>query len=54
MLNGLPGLAQLDQTLAEFDHRYSNRKIADGERTVNSLVKAEGKRLTYKSPKANK
>jgi len=34
--------------LAEFDHRYSNRKVTDGERTVASLKKAEGKRLTYK------
>ena len=37
--------------LAEFDHRYSNRKVTDGERTVGSLTKATGKRLTYKSPK---
>ena len=39
--------------LAEFDHRYSNRKVTDGERTVASLTKAEGKRLTYK-PLQNK
>ena len=36
--------------LAEFDHRYSNRKISDGERTRNSLKKMEGKRLIYKKP----
>jgi transposase-like protein/Zn ribbon nucleic-acid-binding protein len=40
--------------LAEFDHRYSNRKVTDGERTVNSLTKAQGKRLTYKGPKTVK
>jgi transposase-like protein len=39
--------------LAEFNHRYNNRKVTDGERTVNSLTKAEGKRLTYK-PLKNK
>jgi transposase-like protein len=39
--------------LAEFDHRYSNRKVTDGERTITSLKKMEGKRLTYK-PLQNK
>lgn len=39
--------------LAEFDHRYSNRKVTDGERTFSSLKKMEGKRLTYK-PLQNK
>ena len=34
--------------LAEFDHRYNNRKITDGERTVSALKLAEGKRLTLK------
>jgi transposase-like protein len=40
--------------LAEFDHRYSARKVTDGERTVNSLPLMEGKRLTYKAPKKSK
>ncbi|HUB66391.1 MAG TPA: IS1595 family transposase [Candidatus Methylacidiphilales bacterium] len=40
--------------LAEFDHRYSNRKVSDGERTVASLALAEGKRLTYKPLSAKK
>jgi len=40
--------------LAEFDHRYSARKVTDGERTVESLPKAAGKRLTYKAPKSGK
>jgi transposase-like protein len=38
--------------LAEFDHRWNNRKVTDGERTVNGLKKARGKRLTYKAIKA--
>lgn len=35
--------------LAEFDHRYNHREVTDGERTLEGLAKAEGKRLTYKS-----
>jgi transposase-like protein len=34
--------------LAEFDHRYSNRKVTDGQRTFDSLAKMEGKRLKYR------
>lgn len=34
--------------LAEFDHRYNERKVTDGERTISGLQKIEGKRLTYK------
>jgi len=34
--------------LAEFDHRYSNRKVTDGQRTFDSLSKMEGKRLKYR------
>jgi len=34
--------------LAEFDHRYNQRKVTDGERTVSALKLAEGKRLTLK------
>jgi len=37
--------------LAEFDHRWNHRKVSDGERTVAGLVKAKGKRLTYKAIK---
>ena len=40
--------------LAEFDARYSARKVTDGERTVNSLPLMEGKRLTYKPLKSKK
>jgi len=34
--------------LAEFDHRYNERTVSDGERTVSALKMAEGKRLTLK------
>lgn len=37
--------------LSEFDFRYSNRELSDGERTVLAIKKAGGKRLTYKQPK---
>jgi hypothetical protein len=33
--------------LAEFDHRHNCRKMSDGERTDNGLLKAAGKRLVY-------
>lgn len=36
--------------LAEFDHRYNYRDLADGEITIKGLQKIEGKRLTYKQP----
>ncbi len=36
--------------LAEFDHRWNLRNVTDGERTVQGLKKAEGKRLMYKEP----
>jgi len=35
----------LDLYLHEFDFRYSERKITDGERTVLALQKVDGKRL---------
>lgn len=34
--------------VAEFDFRFNNRKVSDGERTVAALGKARGKRLTYR------
>lgn len=33
--------------LAEFDHRHNFRKVTDGQRTIEALKKANGKRLTY-------
>ena len=40
--------AHLHLYLAEFDFRYSNRKMTDAERTVQAIKGIEGKRLTYK------
>lgn len=34
--------------LAELDHRWNQRNVTDGQRTVEGLKKAEGNRLTYK------
>ena len=38
--------------VAEFDHRWNTRKAKDGERTVDGLKMARGKRLTYRAIKA--
>ena len=40
--------------LAEFDHRYNHRKTTDGERTVEGIKLAEGKRLTLKPLKSGR
>lgn len=40
----------LDRYLAEFDLRYSTRKMGDTERTVLMIRKTAGKRLTYQQP----
>ena len=40
--------------LAEFDHRWNTRKDTDGERTVDGLKMAKGKRLTYRAMQAGK
>jgi hypothetical protein len=44
------GTQYLDQYLAEFDFRYSNRSVTDGARTVAGLRKVEGKRLMLRRP----
>jgi hypothetical protein len=36
--------------LADFDFRWNNRQVDDGERTVNAIRGAEGKRLMYREP----
>lgn len=38
----------LSRYVGEFDFRYNNRKITDGERTAIALKGSEGKRLTYR------
>ena len=40
--------------LAEFDHRWNTRKDTDGERTVDGLKMAKGKRLTYRDMQEGK
>jgi hypothetical protein len=40
----------LHRYLSEFDHRYNSRKIEDGERTLQTIRQAEGKRLRYRQP----
>lgn len=40
----------LGRYLAEFDYRYSSRKVSDGDRTKQRIINVAGKRLTYKRP----
>jgi transposase-like protein len=42
--------AHLHRYLGEFDFRYNNRKIKDGERAAIALTKTLGKRLTLREP----
>jgi transposase-like protein len=42
------GRKHLHRYLAEFDFRYNERKVTDGERAQTALKGFEGKRLTYK------
>jgi transposase-like protein len=42
--------AHIHRYLAEFDFRYSTRKISDTERTAEALKGARGKRLMYRQP----
>lgn len=44
------GRKHLHRYLSEFDFRYNERKVTDGERALNALKGIEGKRLTYKQP----
>ncbi len=42
----------LKRYLGEFDFRYNERHVTDGERTEAALKGIEGKRLTYRRPDA--
>ena len=42
------GQQHLHRYLAEFDFRYSNRKVSDTERAATALKGIEGKRLMYR------
>jgi transposase-like protein len=44
------GRRHLHRYLSEFDFRYNERKVTDGERAQTALKGFEGKRLTYKMP----
>jgi transposase-like protein len=43
------GRRHLHRYLSEFDFRYNERKVTDGERAQTALKGFEGKRLTYKT-----
>lgn len=40
----------LHRYLAEFDFRYTNRELSDGQRTALAIKRADGKRLMYRDP----
>ena len=40
----------LHRYMSEYEFRYNNRYIDDGERTLAAIKGAEGKRLIYKQP----
>ena len=42
----------LHRYLAEFDFRWNNRRVDDGNRTINAIRSSEGKRLMYREPAA--
>jgi transposase-like protein len=39
----------LHRYIAEFDFRWNNRKVEDGERTARAIRQAQGKRLRYRN-----
>ncbi|HEY6215509.1 MAG TPA: IS1595 family transposase [Pyrinomonadaceae bacterium] len=43
------GRNHLHRYLGEFDFRYNNRKVTDGERALEALKGFDGKRLTYQT-----
>jgi hypothetical protein len=44
----------LHRYAGEFDYRYNQRKVEDGERTVTAVKRTTGKRLMYREPKGPK
>jgi transposase-like protein len=44
------GRKHLHRYLSEFDFRFNERKVTDGERALDALKGFEGKRLMYKDP----
>lgn len=47
------GKQHLNQYLGEFDFRYNTRTVSDGQRTIEGIRKAEGKRMMLRRPKAS-
>lgn len=43
----------LHRYLSEFDFRYTNRELSDGQRTSLAIRQSEGKRLMYANPRKN-
>jgi transposase-like protein len=43
----------LHRYVAEYDFRYSTRKMSDTARTMKAIQQSAGKRLTYREPTAN-
>jgi hypothetical protein len=41
----------LPRYLAEFDFRYSTRKLTDGQRMQRLMERTHGRRLTYREPR---
>jgi transposase-like protein len=48
------GKGHVGRYVDEFAFRYDSRKMTDGERANLAVLGAEGKRLTYKQPAANR
>jgi hypothetical protein len=42
----------LHRYMSEFEFRYNNRHLDDGDRTSAAIKASEGKRLMYKTPAA--
>jgi transposase-like protein len=40
----------LPRYLAEFDHRWTTRRVSDGRRAVRTIQQSAGRRLTYRDP----
>jgi len=47
------GKQHLHRYLSEFDFRYNERNITDGERSLLAIRKVAGKRLTYRDSSGN-
>lgn len=46
-------VAHLPRYLAEFDYRFTTRKMTDGERMAKLMSSTGGRRLTYRAVRAS-